>query len=73
VVAFSAAIPLLTALILVNHQETFRRRVTDSLMVRVSEAIAELLAFVGVVPRWPVNVRSTSGGRPGRHRYWLVK
>ena len=49
VVAFSVAIPLLTALILVNRQETFRRRVTNSLMVRVSQAIARLLAFVGVV------------------------
>lgn len=49
VVAFSVAIPLLTALILLNRQETFRRRVTDSLMVRASQPIAQLLAFVGVV------------------------
>jgi hypothetical protein len=49
VLAFSVAIPLLAALILVNRQETFRRRVTDSLLVRVTQSIAQLLAFVGVV------------------------
>jgi hypothetical protein len=49
VVAFSVAIPLLAALVLVNRQESFRRRVTDSLLVRASRAIAQLLAFVGVV------------------------
>src|SRR5436305_11038554 len=30
VIAFSVAIPLLAALLLVNYQETFRRRLTDS-------------------------------------------
>ena len=49
VVAFSAAIPLLAALVLVNRQENFRRRVTESLLVRVTQSIAQLLAFVGVV------------------------
>jgi hypothetical protein len=49
VIAFSAAIPLLAALILVNRQESFRRRVTDSLLVRATQSIAQLLAFVGVV------------------------
>ena len=49
VIAFSVAIPLLAALVLVNRQETFRRRVTDSLLVRVTRSIAQLLAFVGVV------------------------
>lgn len=49
VLAFSVAIPLLAALILVNHQESFRRRATDSLAVRVTQSIAQLLAFVGVV------------------------
>jgi hypothetical protein len=49
VLAFSVAIPLLAALILVNRQETFRRRMTDSLLVRVTQSIAQLLAFVGVV------------------------
>jgi hypothetical protein len=49
VIAFSAAIPLLAALVLVNRQENFRRRVTDSLSVQVTRGIAQLLAFVGVV------------------------
>jgi hypothetical protein len=49
VIAFSVAIPLLAALVLVNRQESFRRRVTDSLVVRVTRSIAQLLAFVGVV------------------------
>ena len=49
VIAFSAAIPLLAALILVNRQENFRRRMTDSIVVRVTGPIAQLLAFAGVV------------------------
>jgi hypothetical protein len=49
VIAFSAAIPLLAALILVNRQESFRRRVTDSRVVRTTQSIAQLLAFAGVV------------------------
>ncbi|MCW6004427.1 hypothetical protein K1W54_07495 [Micromonospora sp. CPCC 205371] len=49
VIAFSVAIPLLAALVLVNRQESFRRRATDSLMVRVTQSIAQMLAFVGVV------------------------
>jgi hypothetical protein len=49
VITFSVAIPLLAALILVNRQETFRRRATDSRVVRVTRAIAQLVAFVGVV------------------------
>lgn len=49
VIAFSAAIPLLAALVLVNRQEDFRRRVTDSLVVRATQSIAQGLAFVGVV------------------------
>ena len=49
VVAFSAAIPLLAALILVNRQEDFRGRAADSVVVRVTRSLAQLLAFVGVV------------------------
>jgi cation transport ATPase len=49
VIAFSAAIPLLAALVLVNRHENFRRRVADSVAVRVTQSIAQLLAFVGVV------------------------
>jgi cation transport ATPase len=61
VIAFAAAIPLLAALVLVNRQESFRRRVTDSHVVRVTQSIAQLLAFVGVVAgfwhiMWPAGV-----------------
>ena len=48
-VAFSVAIPLLVALVMVNHQESFRRRVADSVAVRVTRPVALLLAFVGAV------------------------
>lgn len=49
VIAFAAAIPLLAALLLVNSQESFRRRTTDSRAVTATQSIAQLLAFVGVV------------------------
>jgi len=49
VLAFSVAIPLLAALILVNRQESFRRRPTDSRLVRVAQSIAQALAFAGMV------------------------
>ena len=49
VLAFSVAIPLLAALVLVNRQENFRRRTTGSVAVRVTRSIAQLLGFVGVV------------------------
>jgi Na+(H+)/acetate symporter ActP len=48
-VAFAIAIPLLAALVLVNHQETFRRRRTSSRMVAVARTSAQAAAFVGVV------------------------
>lgn len=48
-VAFAIAIPLLAALILVNRQETFRRRRTSARTVAVAKAIAQLSAFVGLV------------------------
>jgi hypothetical protein len=48
-VAFAIAIPLLAALVLVNRQETFRRRRTSSRIVAVARAIAQASAFVGVV------------------------
>ena len=47
VLAFSTAIPLLAALILINRQEDFRRRPTASLVVRVAQSVALLLASVG--------------------------
>ena len=49
VVAFAIAIPLLAALVLVNQQETFRRRRTSSRAVAVARATAQGSAFVGVV------------------------
>lgn len=48
-VAFAIAIPLLAALVLVNRQETFRRRRTSSRIVAVARATAQAAAFVGVV------------------------
>jgi Na+(H+)/acetate symporter ActP len=48
-VAFAIAIPLLAALVLVNRQETFRRRRTSSRIVAVARATAQGAAFVGVV------------------------
>jgi hypothetical protein len=48
-VAFAIAIPLLAALVLVNRQETFRRRRTSSRIVAVARATAQGSAFVGLV------------------------
>ena len=48
-VAFAIAIPLLAALILVNQQETFRRRRTSSRIVTVARATAQASATVGVI------------------------
>jgi hypothetical protein len=49
VIAFSLAIPLLSALIMVNRQETYRRRMTSSVLVLVAQQISLGLGFVGVV------------------------
>jgi hypothetical protein len=49
VVAFSLAIPLLAALVLVNRQEVFRRRVTKAVTVEVARVVAQLSAATGVV------------------------
>ena len=49
VVAFSVAIPLLAALVVLNRQETFRRRATKSRLVSGARVVAQLCAFVGVV------------------------
>jgi hypothetical protein len=49
VVAFSVAIPLLAALVMVNRQEAFRRRLTNSALVTTAEVVAQVCAFVGVV------------------------
>jgi hypothetical protein len=49
VVAFSVAIPLLAALVLVNQQEAFRRRATTSVLAIIARVVAQNCAFVGVV------------------------
>ncbi|MFI6325279.1 hypothetical protein ACIBG8_47725 [Nonomuraea sp. NPDC050556] len=49
VVAFALAIPLLSALLLLNRHETYRRRATSSAVVMVAQQGALALGFVGVV------------------------
>lgn len=49
VIAFSVAIPLLAALVMVNRQETFRRRPTPSVTVTVAASIAQGAALTGLV------------------------
>ena len=49
VIAWAVAIPLLAALLMVNRQETFRRRRTDSRMVVAARAVTLLAACVGLV------------------------
>jgi hypothetical protein len=49
VAAFSVAIPLLAALVLVNQQEAFRRRATTSVLAVIARVVAQNCAFVGVV------------------------
>lgn len=49
VIAWAVAIPLLAALLMVNRQETFRRRRTDSRTVAAARAVTLLAACVGLV------------------------
>jgi hypothetical protein len=49
IVAFSVAIPLLAALVLVNRQEVFRGRRTPSVMVTIGQSVAQGAALVGLV------------------------
>lgn len=49
VVAYSVAIPLLAALVMVNWQETYRKRQARSALVQVARAVAYGAAFTGVV------------------------
>jgi hypothetical protein len=56
VIAFSIAIPLLAALILVNRQETFRGRRTSSKLVTFGQVVAHGAAFTGLVAAfWHIN------------------
>ena len=62
VIAFSVAIPLLAALAMVNRQEAFRHRRTPSLSVTITQVIAQLAAFIGIVAGfWHIDWRA--GGR----------
>jgi hypothetical protein len=54
IVAFSVAIPLLAALVMVNRQEAFRRRRTSSVTVAVAQVIAQLAAFGIVAGFWHI-------------------
>lgn len=49
VVAFSVAIPILAALVVVNSQETYRQRLTTSVLVQIARQLAFGTAFTGVV------------------------
>ncbi|MCK2219575.1 hypothetical protein MF672_038145 [Actinomadura sp. ATCC 31491] len=49
VIAFSLAIPLLAALIVLNRHEAYRRRAARSVVVRVARESSLGLGFVGVV------------------------
>jgi protein-S-isoprenylcysteine O-methyltransferase Ste14 len=67
VVAFSVAIPLLAALVLVNRRELSRHRATRSRLVVWTRVVAQNLAFVGVVAGfwhvwWVAGVGMLAGG-----------
>jgi len=49
VVGFAVAIPLLAALLMINHQETFVGRTTNSGLVGITKLTAQLAAFIGLV------------------------
>jgi hypothetical protein len=60
VVAFSVAIPLLAALVIVNRQELFRRRMTTSVLATIARVVAQDLASLAWSP-----ASGTSTGSPG--------
>jgi hypothetical protein len=49
VIAFAVAIPLLAALVVINRQEAFRRRMSGSVLVTITQVVAQNCAFLGVV------------------------
>ncbi|MFI6497823.1 hypothetical protein [Nonomuraea typhae] len=49
VIAFSLAIPLLSALIVLNRQETLRRRESKSVFVQIAKQGSLGLGYIGVV------------------------
>ena len=70
VVAFSAAIPLLAALVLVNLLEAFRGRATDSVVVNIAKVAGQAGAFVGLVAAfwhisWIAGIVMLAGGIAG--------
>jgi hypothetical protein len=70
VVAFSVAIPLLVALVILNRQEAFRRRATTSVLATITRVVAQNLALVGVVAgfwhiHWVAGVGMMAGGLVG--------
>jgi hypothetical protein len=67
VVAFSVAIPLLAALVLVNRRELSRHRATRSRLVIWTRVVAQNLAFVAVAAgfwhiSWIAGVGMLTGG-----------
>jgi hypothetical protein len=67
VVAFSVAIPLLAALVVVNRQEVFRGHYSGSVAVEITRVVAQLCAFAGVVAGfwhilWVAGVGVLAGG-----------
>ncbi|WP_020386825.1 hypothetical protein [Kribbella catacumbae] len=48
VIAIAVSIPLLAALLMLNRQEAFRRRVSKSLAVEVAKSVAQGSAYVGI-------------------------
>jgi uncharacterized membrane protein YoaK (UPF0700 family) len=82
VVAFSVAIPLLAALVLVNRQEVLRRRMTRSVPVGTARVVARSCAFAGVVAGfwhilWIARVGVLAGGLVGvaaqSAEYWRLR
>lgn len=49
VVSFAISIPLLAALLLINHEEAFRERLAGSVIAEITKSIALLGATVGFV------------------------
>ena len=48
VIAFAIALPVLSALVLVTHQENFRQRASRSKFVEVGRNVGQLAAVIGV-------------------------
>jgi hypothetical protein len=48
VISFAVALPVLSALVLVTHQENFRQRASRSKLVEVGRNVGQLAAVIGV-------------------------